>query len=78
LGVEWLLFLVLMLGVGLGSAAAAWATRRPEIVAVVGDRVVNLQGDPTPEEVQAFRERWYRLVSTAPDMDLDEQGFVQT
>lgn len=70
---ELTLFLVLMLGVGLGSAAAAWATRRPEIVAVVGDRVVNLQGDPTPEDVALFRERWYRWVSTDPDMALGGQ-----
>lgn len=27
---EWILFLVLMMGVGLGSAAAAWATRLSE------------------------------------------------
>ena len=29
-GVEWLLFLVLMMGVGLGSVAAAWALRPSE------------------------------------------------
>jgi hypothetical protein len=69
-GVELLLFLVLMLGVGLGSAAAAWATRRPEIVAVVGDREVRLVGDPTPEQVELFRERWHRWVSTDPDREL--------
>lgn len=66
--VEWQLFLVLMLGVGLGSAAAAWATRRPEIVAIVDEREVRLVGDPTPEQIEMFRERWYQWMSTDPDM----------
>lgn len=65
-----LLFSVLMLGVGLGSAAAAWATRKPEIVAIVGDRSVRLVGEPTPEELDLFRAKWYRMMSTDPDTEL--------
>lgn len=63
---ELLLLSVLLLGVGLGSAAAAWATRRPETVVRVGDQVVVFEGDPTPEQAARFRDLWERLTAMDP------------
>jgi hypothetical protein len=55
MGVEWLLFLVLMMGVGLGSAAAAWATRHSEMVVRVSGQEVVFEGDPTQEQMAYFQ-----------------------
>jgi hypothetical protein len=63
--VAWLLFLVLMLGVGLGSAAAAWATRRPETVVRIGDQGVVFE-DATPEQLEDFRQAWATRMSKDP------------
>jgi hypothetical protein len=65
-GVVWELFLVLMLGVGLGSAAAAWATRRPETVVRAEGRALVFEGDPTPEQTEQFRELLERLTAKDP------------
>ena len=55
---ELFLFSVLMLGVGIGSAAAAWATRRPEMQVQVGPERVDLGSTPTPQQVAQFRALW--------------------
>ena len=52
------LFLVWMMGVGIGSAAAAWATRRPEMQVRIGSERVDLGSTPTPQQVAQFREFW--------------------
>lgn len=64
---EWTWFLVLMLGVGLGSAAAAWATRRPETVVRVRDQAIVFEGNPTPEQVESWRAWWEMMAESATD-----------
>jgi hypothetical protein len=64
--VELMLFAVLMLGVGLGSAAAAWATRRPETAVQAEGRVFAFVGEPTPEQAAEFRKLWERLTAKDP------------
>lgn len=71
--VGWLLFLVLMLGVGLGSAAAAWALRRPETVLVVGPDRIEFADPPTPEQVARFQEAWERMTTKDPDTSVPGQ-----
>lgn len=72
--VEALLFLVLMLGVGLGSMATAWATRRPEIEARFHRDQVVLSGEPTPEQVEKVRTLWMRMTSMDPGTTRTEQA----
>ena len=55
---ELFVFSVLMLGFGLGSAAAAWVTRRPEMQVRIGSEGVDLGPNPTPDQVAQFREFW--------------------
>lgn len=60
------LLFVLLLGVGLGTVATAWATRRPESAdrvfqVQVKDQVLTFAEDPTQEEVEALRKAWAEL-----------------
>ncbi len=64
--------LVLAIGLGLGSAASAWVTRKPEFVARLQGRTFVIESDPTPEQISEFQARWERLTSTAPGMALGE------
>jgi len=64
--------LVLAIGLGLGSAAAAWVTRRPEFVARLQGKTFVIEADPTPEQIAEFRTRFDRLMSTDPDTALGE------
>ena len=65
----WLLFWVLMLGVGLGTAAAAWATRRHEVnpewkgmsTATDGPGLLDLGSEATPADVATVRSQWEQL-----------------
>ena len=74
-----LLFWVLMMGVGIGSAAAAWATRRPEMQVWVGPERVDLGSTPTPEQVAQFREFWDQVFpQAAKGQSMFESGSVPT
>lgn len=65
--VEALLLAVLFLGIGLGSMATAWATRRPEIEARFLEDRVYLNDEATPEQVEKVRILWMRMTSMDPD-----------
>ena len=60
--VELLLFAVLMLGVGLGTVASAWATRRPEMRLMASGQLIEIDTDPTPGDVAALQEMWRRTL----------------
>lgn len=53
--VEALLFVVLMLGVGLGTAAAAFALRRPTLSVTGRAGSLVVEGNPTPDQVLWLR-----------------------
>ena len=70
---------VLGLGVGLGSAATAWLTRKPESLEKVVDihlqdgRVVRMGDSATPEDVEVVRQEWERL-SRLPEPTYPDPG----
>jgi hypothetical protein len=68
-----LLFLALVMGIGLGSMATAWATRRPEIAVVVKDGYVYLTGNPTQEDVRKVREELERVWAGGGTVQMDTE-----
>jgi len=64
--------LVLAIGLGLGSAASAWVTRKPEFVARLQGKMFVIEDEPTPEQIAEFQARWERLMPTVPDTALGE------